>query len=156
MATTPAQTFKRDKQQWVNKSIKTCVKWTLCYSQMPRTQSIRALKQNLFDDDSARTFLFEEEVFYTSLQCGACGSEMSSDHKRWTFRCRAKRCRKEISLMKHTFFYGTKLSSSSILHLAHLWLDRVLSVFAMGIIGHNSETVTAYYGHFRKLVASME
>lgn len=58
-------------------------------------------------------------------------------------------------MMRGTFFFGSRLGPSTILYLAHLWLNRVRTTSAMGITGHNSETVAAYYRHFRQLAADM-
>ena len=122
---------------------------------MQRTPSVFLLQSILFNDENAKKFLLENKVFYTSLVCPGCDSIMQNNTERWTFRCPAKRCRKEFSMMKHTFFYGSKLGPSKILYLAHLWLNCVRTTSAMGLTGHNSETVAAFYDHFRKLAADM-
>jgi hypothetical protein len=116
--------------------------------------SVYSLLPILFDENSCRQFLLDRDVFYKTLQCPKCGAEMDRRIKRWTFQCPVGACRTEFSLRKHTFFYGSKLGCCEILYLAHLWLHKVSVSSAIGLSGHSTKTVSNFYGHFRKLVAS--
>jgi transposase-like protein len=51
-------------------------------------------------------------------------------------------------------FYGSMLKSNKILFLAHLWLNQVSSSSSQSITGFSQHTITSFYAHFRRLVAS--
>jgi transposase-like protein len=116
--------------------------------------AVYAVKDILFDDDSCRQFLIDNNVFYESLTCAGCQSQMTRRLDRFTFQCPKKQCRKEFSMRKHTFFFGSMLKCSEILYLAYLWLNRVSTSSAITMTGHSPNTVSAFYSHFRKLVAA--
>jgi hypothetical protein len=46
------------------------------------------------------------------------------------------------------------LKSHKIMYLAHLWLNNVTNLSAVGITGFNQKTITSFYCHFCNLVAS--
>jgi transposase-like protein len=110
---------------------------------------------NLFADDASCTkYLLDKGVFYTSLPCPFCSKPMSRNLERMTFRCNRNCGRREMSIRKHTFFYGSMLSNMDIMRLGHLWLSGVSTTSAILLTGHSSKTVTTFYNHFRVLVSS--
>lgn len=109
----------------------------------------------LFDDTACNRYLLDQDVYYRALPCPGCGANMERNADKMVFRCPRKSChRRELSLRKHTFFYGSMLKSNKILFLAHLWLNRVSNSSARSITGFSQHTVTSFYAHFRRLVAS--
>jgi hypothetical protein len=116
--------------------------------------SVYALHGILFDENVCDQYLLEKNVFYATLPCDACGQEMPRNLTRWSFRCTSRKCRKENSLKKHTFFYGSMLKSSQIIYMAYLWLNKVTVSSAIMNTGHSSHTISSFYRHFRSLVAS--
>src|SRR6185295_7561715 len=116
--------------------------------------SIYEISDILFKEDACERFLIERGAFYRTLDCPGCGKSMNRNEERKTFRCTVKRCRKEFSMRKYTFFYGSMLKNYQILYLAYLWLSKVSSSSACTVTGFSKNTVTSFYRHFRSLVAS--
>lgn len=108
----------------------------------------------LFDNDKSIRYLLQYGVFYATLSCPKCNETMTRYEDRGCFRCSARSCRKEVSLRKHTFFYGSTLNCAQIMHLGYQWLNRSSQMQAMNATGHNPNTVTNFYNHFRTLVAA--
>jgi hypothetical protein len=75
------------------------------------TPAMTEIYDILFNDDRCRQYLLEKNVFQQSMQCPGCGADMERSIPRWTFRCRAKMCRREVSLSKNTFFEGNRLKA---------------------------------------------
>lgn len=67
------------------------------------------LKDILFSESGCKKYLLENNVFSRELQCSACGSEMKGDTERWSFQCRVKACRKEVSMSTNTLFENSRL-----------------------------------------------
>jgi hypothetical protein len=80
--------------------------------------SITELHDILFDEHACNHFLEQSGVFYETLQCPGCGQAMVRYLERMAFRCPSKRCRKEATLKKHTFFEGSMLKTNQIMQLA--------------------------------------
>jgi transposase-like protein len=79
---------------------------------------------------------------------------MTRDENRGRLRCAGRGCRTELSMRKHTFFYGSMLKCSQILLLGYLWLLRLTHLQVMTMTGYSSNTITAFFGHFRCLVGA--
>jgi transposase-like protein len=120
-------------------------------SSIPTLSSLLTI---LFEEDKCIDFLKANNVFYVALNCPKCNQLMRRDENRARFRCGAAGCRLELSMRKHTFFFGSYLSCSQILFLGYLWLTRHTHQQTMTMTGHSSNTVTAFYRHFRVLVES--
>ena len=120
----------------------------------------------IFDESKCITFLISHGIIAQTIACN-CGGSMNIDFTRKTLRCSHRRCRKEASIYKGTFFYKSRLSCTKILHLGHLWLAggnillwfqillhigsiRMVSMYT----GHMEEVVSNYFNYFRQLVAS--
>jgi hypothetical protein len=116
--------------------------------------AVYAVKDILFDEDTCRQFLIDNNVFYESLTCAGCQSQMTRRLDRFTFQCPKKQCRKEFSMRKHTFFFGSMLKCSEILHLVYLWLNHVSTSSAITMTGQSPNSVSAFYSHFRKLITA--
>lgn len=108
---------------------------------IPKLLSILPLLSN---DSKCIEFLTLRGVFYGALPCPKCHQPMARDEKRGRFRCGARCCRTELSLRKHTFFYGSVLNCSQILLLGYLWLLRSTQQQAIAISGHSPNTVTSF------------
>jgi transposase-like protein len=109
----------------------------------------------LFNEQACKQYLIDKEIFYNTYLCNNCGNMMRKSIDRWRFRCSTKLCKKEIALSKGTFFEGAHIPINQIMFLAHLWLNEVQWKAAVGMSGMSDRTITKYYSHFRKLVASM-
>jgi transposase-like protein len=116
--------------------------------------AITTLQTVLFDNSASIRYLNEHNVFYDKLTCIGCGGAMRRVGDRDIFRCYLKTCRKECSLRKHTFFFGSALNCSQVLLLGYLWLTNVKPKSAQLITGHSKPTVSSFYNHFRILVSS--
>jgi transposase-like protein len=119
-----------------------------------RLPPLSSLLAVVFNDNTAQQYLETNEVFYTSLPCPGCGNAMQLMPERGCFWCSKRDCGKEISMRKYTFFYGSSLKCSQIMLLAYCWLNQDGQQQAMNITGHSPNTVTTFYRHFRRLVAS--
>jgi transposase-like protein len=107
------------------------------------------------DDEACIKFLLENDVFYPSIRCNKCDRPMRRIEERRVFRCQTGSCgRREESLRKHTFFFGSSLKCVEIMRLAHLWLSGISHQSTMTLLGHSPNTVTVFFKHFRKLVSS--
>ena len=82
--------------------------------------SVFELHDVLFNDDCAKRFLIDNNVFYESIDCTRCQKPMTRDLLRSRFRCYTKNCRMEFSLKKYTFFEGSRLKMNQILYLGRL------------------------------------
>lgn len=116
--------------------------------------SLPELRDVIFDEDSCIRFLNEHHVFYEVLSCPSCADQMSVGND-GRFRCRRRNCGVNRSKRIHTFFYGSRLSCSMIMHLAYHWLNKSTQTQTMNATGCTSKTVTAFYSHFRSLVSTM-
>jgi transposase-like protein len=116
--------------------------------------AISSLLGPLFNSTQAEEFLHREGVFYSELPCPKCGDILRVNLVRKAFRCNRRSCRCDFSYRLHTFFHGSQLDSAQILHLGYIWLNRCSQTQAMNQTGHASGTVTTFFKHFRRLVAS--
>lgn len=112
------------------------------------------LESIFLNDADCIRFLEENGVFYERLKCPGCGNDMDKQLNWVRFRCPAKRCRKELTIKKHTFFEGSMLRTNQIMLLAYFWLSGVTSKCSQTMTGFSSATVATFYGHFRQLVAT--
>ena len=116
--------------------------------------SIYDLHEYFHDDARCVEMLVERGVFYPSIKCTTCGDDMRIYLGRQVYRCSRNACRRERSLRKFTFFYGSRLTCAKIMHLAYFWITGVSSNTAQTITGHSKHTIGIFYAHFRALVAS--
>jgi IS1 family transposase len=116
--------------------------------------SLYALAGCFNDENAARDYLIEHDVFNAEKPCPKCKSIMIKDVKNWIYRCDKRSCRLKKSMNNYTFFAGTKLKSNEILMLARLWTARVSVTSAIELTGHSPNTVVAFWKHFRQLTAS--
>ena len=121
----------------------------------PAIPPIKELQKLFFSEDACVNYLMRYGVFYDVITCKKCGLALKLDFGRLSFRCSARTCRTEYSYRIFTLFYGSKLDCSEILHLGYLWLTGATWTVTQIITGHSEKVITAFYGHFRILVASM-
>ena len=111
-----------------------------------------ALKDVLCSEYEAPQYLWAQRIFYPSRVC-ACGREMPLNLERRYFRCGAKGCRKERSIMRGSFFDKCKFPLNVIMHLGYIWPCRGSVNFALSYLKLESEAVCSYYRYFRQLVS---
>lgn len=116
--------------------------------------SIYILHDILFDEGACLNYLLNRGVFYESILCDKCGSEMNRNVIRWTFRCGKKNCRREISIRKYTFFFESQLKCHQIMQIGLFWINKLAVLSTISLTGHSSKTITDFYSHFRKLVSA--
>lgn len=116
--------------------------------------NIYDLQRVFFDEHYCVSWLASCLVFYPSIPCEGCGGEVQMKLERQKFRCGKHTCRKECSIRKFTFFYGSALPCSKILFLGFLWVCGTSWTAAQRITGHSPNTITSFYSHFRRLVSS--
>jgi IS1 family transposase len=116
--------------------------------------TLYALSTILNNEDAARLYLIEKDIFNETRACERCGSDMKRDLKGWTYRCDKAGCRLKRSINNYTFFAGTKLKANEVLLLARLWVAKVSVKSATSLTGHSSATVCSFWKHFRQLTAS--
>jgi hypothetical protein len=64
------------------------------------------------------TYLIAQEVFPHQMECDVCHNVMELNQVRCKFRCTNRRCDKEVTMYKNTFFAKARLSPNQILKLA--------------------------------------
>lgn len=108
-------------------------------------------------EEACIQFLKDREVFYTTLPCESCGQLMRLDSNGKRFRCMRSGCLKRlcnVSSRKGTFFFNSRLSCLQIMKLSVYWLANCPVQSTIILSGHGSETVCAFFKHFRNLVGS--
>lgn len=107
------------------------------------------------DEKQCIDYLIEQEVFYERYGCPGCDRPMKRIVDKQVFRCQNGACgRRQLSLRKGTFFFGSRLRCLEIMKLAHLWLSGATRAVTINQTGHSSKTVTSFYSYFRQLVVS--
>lgn len=114
--------------------------------------------RELFPDEFITIqFLFNKQVFYERYYCSVCQNEMQKYYNPSRFVCTKRSCVKynsRISWRIGTFFYKSCIQCIDIMNLAHLWLCEMSVKSCITYTGHSSNTVCAYFSHFRQLVSS--
>ena len=119
---------------------------------IPTLQELNILFSN---DQECMNFLLRRGVFYETLDCPSCLQPMNRNIEKGVFRCSRRACgHRQLSIKKHTFFYGSCLKPMDILRLAHLWLSKMAYSSAILLTGHSPNTISKFYKHFRDLVTS--
>jgi transposase-like protein len=100
-------------------------------------------------------FLAQYEVFYKEMNCPKCGREMNFLAASRRFRCPNKSCKAECSYRKYTIFFDGSIECRHILRLGYLWLAETPPAVVQRLTGHSNKTISAFFGHFRRMVAGM-
>jgi transposase-like protein len=116
--------------------------------------ALASLSDVFFNENACIQYLFEQHIFYNEMVCQYCGSNMEYKEERKAWRCGTKRCRREVSCTKDSFFYGQKLKCSKILFIGYLWLLQIKVAAIETITDCSSDTVAAYVKYYRQLVIS--
>ena len=119
-----------------------------------RLPPLHTLKNIIFNEKACRLFLWNTGAFYQTLPCQGCGDGMAANQDRTQFRCAKRSCETRLSIRSHTFFSGSRLNCCQIMHLGYLWLNRNSQTQAVNQTGCSAPTVTAFFSHFRTLVAT--
>lgn len=115
--------------------------------------NIDTISELLFDEEKCVQYLVEEGVIASVIQCDSCGREVLCNNKRKTYRCQNRNCRREVTMLKGTFFAQSKLPCRKIMQIAYFWLNKVPATSIVAMTGCSSATVTSFAGHLRELVA---
>lgn len=102
-------------------------------------------------EDQAIDYLRQNNVFYEENPCD-CEQGMALHGK--VFRCTKKACRKQVSLLKGSFFANGKLKVNEVLLIGYLWLNNCTHTTIHQMTGHSKNTISDYLRHYRQLVAS--
>jgi transposase-like protein len=106
----------------------------------------------LFQNESAcLQFLLNHNAIYRSFACENCGADTRREAS--CFRCLNISCRSRKSLLHQSFFAKTHLKPTAVLFLGYLWLSRTNFEQACIYSGHSRQTVSAFYKHYRQLIA---
>lgn len=97
-------------------------------------------------------FLVQRGVFYDFSVCEHCGGRAGLQGK--LARCTRNGCRKSTSILKHSFFAKSRLPAHDCLLLGYLWITGVSYSTALEMTPHSTDTICAYFSHFRQLVTS--
>ena len=147
--------FKMDNKNYIHSLIITRARVVstkqLYKMSLPKMSTLMPI---LFNNEDCRKFLIENQVFYDTMICPSCKMSMTCYPDRDSFRCLKRTCRKEVSMRKYSFFFGSALNCSQIMLLGYLWLNQCGQLQAMNISGHSSGTITSFFRNFRSLVAS--
>jgi IS1 family transposase len=114
----------------------------------------RTLVSILFDEAACILYLRENGALYQERRCESCGTGMLLKDNRQAFRCPKRSCRKEASMWAGSFFFHCKIPCNDVMNLAYLWICGATHSVLCSATGHTHETVTAFMGYFRELVAS--
>jgi ISXO2-like transposase domain len=115
--------------------------------------AVKGVYQLLFDEEYCKRFLFNFGVFYNERACPKCSISMKFYITKEAFRCTKKGCGGYVSMKSNSFFSKCHLGCAQVMHLAYLWLTKARIQTAELHTGHSRETVCAYYGYFRELIA---
>lgn len=113
------------------------------------------LKDILLDNNACIRFLFYQGILYTEYVCPNCERDMSLQLERGTWRCGRKRCRKEVSIRKDSFFADHNLKFSEIMMMGYYWLVGNPVIAVQKMTGHSTKTVTAFFKYFCQLVSEV-
>lgn len=105
----------------------------------------------LSEEDCIR-YLISEGVIAESKICISCNKDMLLNLKRKTYRCSTQTCRREISILKHTFFSNCKLQLNKFMYLIHEFLHNMPITNIIEVTGIQSESVVAWTSYVRQLL----
>jgi hypothetical protein len=105
------------------------------------------------DEDAAKTYLIEQEVFPPQRICEQCHNVMILKPNRNAYRCSNRLCNKEKSMRANTFFWQARIPLDKLLLLACLWLNKTGRDTAATMSEISNRTVTEYFAHLKQLVA---
>jgi hypothetical protein len=113
----------------------------------------RSILRDIFDDEKkCFDYLVSKRILSLSKSC-ACGRVLDFQEKRRGFRCSSRSCRMSHSIFTGTFFSRSMLPVNQVMELAYHWLTKSSVSTTIVQTGRGSETVCAYFDHFRNLVA---
>lgn len=119
---------------------------------MQRIPTLIQISNIILDESACITWLIEHEIIKQPSGCEACNGAIVRRGK--TYRCTKKSCRKETSIFRNSFFAGSRLKCSEVVHIAYMWLTKCNSGTVQMHTGHSTATISAYFGYFRQLVSS--
>ena len=103
------------------------------------------------DEDACFTYLLEQSALDRFETCPSCSGPTALYEK--SYRCRARNCRKKISVLKNSFFAKSRLECKEVLLMGYLWLAGCSHKTIHILTGHSKGTITDYIGHYRDLVS---
>jgi hypothetical protein len=111
---------------------------------------------NLFSsEEECFNKLLQLEIFYKTIQCPGCGTNIKKISQKKVYRCLSKKCsNRQVSITKNTFFYQCRMPYLKVIKLARLWLTEVLKKSIISSYSYSSQTITNYFEYFCQLVKS--
>jgi transposase-like protein len=107
----------------------------------------------LFNEKSAKKFLYDKKIIRQFMVCEICGATVAANLIRETFRHRCKDWTQvEVSIWKYSFFFHTHIPPHHVPRLSYLWLCGCSHTVLENITGHSNTTITAFMRHFRQLL----
>lgn len=113
--------------------------------------SLRSFWSIVASKDSSFDFLKQHGIFLILDYCEACGGSTSIYGIQ--AQCTTWSCRKNISCLKHSFFWKSRLAINDSLLLGYLWLSGASFSVTLALTSHSLNTIVEYYAYFRQLVA---
>lgn len=106
-------------------------------------------------DDLLIEFLVSNEIIKPVKWCNLCKKNMHIAVHRYSYRCKTKNCRKEVSILLGTFFETSKIGVKKVLEICLLVLNKVPTEGICSLTGHSSRTVVYWSHHLRMMLADM-
>lgn len=114
---------------------------------------IDSIKDILFEESAAKTFLIDIGIVRLDTVCGECGATVRANISRESFRHKCHESKSvEVSIWKGTFFSRVRIGPHNVLRLAYLWISGCSHGVLETITGHSKATVTSFMRHFRQLL----
>jgi hypothetical protein len=80
---------------------------------------LSAIRDILFDEGKCYEYIISNNILYKEIICKDCGGYMKRYVERKVFRCTTKKCRKEVSIFTHSFFYKNMIKPNQVFHLGN-------------------------------------
>lgn len=116
---------------------------------LPHLREINAICSS---EELTIEYLLAQGVFNVPDECLNCHGSVFYRYGK-IFRCSNRKCRKQHSICKNTFFSSVHLSINDTLLLGYCWLAKMSYETLLDILHNSSATVTTFTSHFRQLVA---
>ena len=111
------------------------------------------LLEVFMSQNNAINYLIEKSIISINKKCVKCRTEMHYDANLKLFRCNKKNCRKNVSLLKNTIFYNSKININVVLQICYLYLIKTPKKGIMNWTGCSSNTIVYWETWTRQILA---